>query len=126
MVAENLELFAEDVDRYIEDKKKQKVPQTVIENYKNQLSKVREDAKQVSYPSTIFYPDEKTDIVGLNKEELSAQKAEVCNCGYQVVREELYKLVENENLKAQQVVIKKSAAYWETKEEHMFHSQFYQ
>lgn len=119
MVAENLELFAEDVDRYIEDKKKQKVPQTVIENHKNQLSKVREDAKQVSYPSTIFYPDEKTDIVGLNKEELSAQKAEVCNCGYQVVREELYKLVENENLKAQQVVIKKIASYWETKEEHI-------
>ena len=77
MVAENLELFAEDVDRYIEDKRKQKVPQTVIENHKNQLAKVREVAKQVSYPSTIFYPDEKTDIVGLNKEELSAQKAEV-------------------------------------------------
>ena len=54
MVAENLELFAEDVDRYIEDKKKQKVPQTVIENHKNQLSKVREDATQVSYPSTPF------------------------------------------------------------------------
>ena len=119
MIVENLELFAEDVDRYIEDKRKQKVPQTVIENHKNQLAKAREVAKQVSYPLTIFYPDEKTDIVGLNKEELSAQKAKIGNCGYQVVREELYKLVENENLKSQQVVIKKIASYWETKEEYI-------
>ncbi len=116
-VAENLELFAEDVDRYIEDKTKQKVPQAVIENHENQLAKAREDAKQVSYPLTIFYPDEKTEIVGLDKDELTAQKAEVKNCGYQVAKEELYKLVENENLKSQQSVIKKIASYWEMKEE---------
>lgn len=118
-VAENLELFAEDVDRYIEDKTKQKVPQAVIENHENQLAKAREDAKQVAYPLTIFYPDEKTEIVGLNKEELTAQKAEVKNCGYQVAKEGLYKLVENENLKSQQSVIKKIASYWETKGENI-------
>lgn len=116
-VAENLELFAEDVDRYIEDKTKQKVPQAVIENHKNQLAKAREDAKQTSYPLTIFYPDEKTEIVGLDKDELTAQKAEVKNCGYQVAKEELYKLVENENLQSQQSVIKKIVSYWETKGE---------
>ncbi|HAX53096.1 AAA family ATPase [Muricomes intestini] len=116
-IAENLELFAKDVDRYIEDKTKQKVPQAVIENHENQLAKAREDAKQVSYPLTIFYPDEKTEIVGLDKDELTAQKAEVKNCGYQVAKEELYKLVENENLKSQQSVIKKIASYWETKGE---------
>ena len=119
MVAENLELFAEDVDRYIEDKTKQKVPQAVIENHENQLAKAREDAKQVVYPLTIFYSDEKTEIVNLNKEELTAQKAEVKNCGYQVAKEGLYKLVENENLKSQQSVIKKIASYWETKGEHI-------
>ncbi|MBS5079903.1 MAG: AAA family ATPase [Clostridiales bacterium] len=119
MVAENLELFAEDVDRYIDDKTKQKVSQAVIENHENQLAKAREDAKQVAYPLTIFYPDEKTEIVGLNKEELTAQKAEVKNCGYQVSKEGLYKLVENENLKSQQFVIKKIASYWETKGEHI-------
>ena len=118
-VAENLELFAKDVGRYIEDKIKQKVPQTVIENYENQLAKAREDVKLVSYPLTVFYPDEKTEIVGLNKEELTAQKAEVKNCGYQVAKEDLYKLVENENLKSQQSVIKKIASYWETKGEYI-------
>lgn len=118
-VAENLELFAEDVERYIEDKTKQKVPQALIKNHENQLAKAREDAKQVAYPLTVFYPDEKTEIVGLNKVELTAQKAEVKNCGYQVAKEGLYKLVENENLKSQQSVIKKIASYWETKGDHI-------
>lgn len=116
-IAENLDIFAEDVERYIEDKEKQKVPQEVIENYEKQLEKVYEDAKQISYPLTIFYPDEKTDIAALNKEELTEQKAKVQNCGYYIAKEELYKLVENENLKSQQSVIKKIASFWERKEE---------
>lgn len=118
-IAENLDLFAEDVDRYIEDKTKQKVPQEVIESQEKQLEKAREDAKQVSYPLTIFYPDEKTEIADLNKEELTAQKTEVKNCGYLVAKEELYKLVENETLKSQQSIIKKIAFYWETKGEYI-------
>ena len=118
-IAENLDLFAEDVDRYIEDMTKQKVPQEVIEDHKKQLAKAREDAKQVSYPLTSFYPGEKMEIAGLNKEELTAQKTEVKNCGYQVAREGIYKLVENEALKSQQSVIKKIVSYWETKEDHI-------
>lgn len=118
-IAENLDLFAEDVDRYMEDKAKQKVSQEVIENIEKQLEKVREDAKQVLYPLIVFYPGEKTEIAVLNKEELTAQKTEVENCGYQVAKEGIYKLVENETLKNQQSVIKKIASYWETKEEHI-------
>lgn len=111
-IAENLDIFAEDVDRYIEDKTKQKAPQALIETNKKLLEKAREDAKQVSYPETIFYADEKTEIAGLNKEELTAQKAEVENCGYQVAKEGLSKLVENEALKNQQSVIKEIASHW--------------
>ena len=116
-IAENLDLFAEDVDRYIEDKIKQKVPQRVIENYKNQLDDALEKAKQVSYPLTIFYSGERTEIADLNKEELTAQKKEVENCGYQVAIKEIYKVVENECLKSQQSVLNKIASYWKMKEE---------
>ena len=116
-IAENLDIFAEDVDRYIEDKKKQKVQQAVLENYEEQLIKARESAKLVSYPETIFYPSEKTEITTLNKEELTAQKKAVQNCGYQVAKEALYKLVENEVLKRQQSIIKNIINYWETKGE---------
>lgn len=118
-IAENLDLFAEDVDRYIEDKTEQKVPREVIEDHEKQLAKAREDAKQVPYPLTVFYPGEETEIAVLHKEELTAQKTEVENCGYQMAKEGLYKLVENEDLKNQQSVIKKIASYWETKGEHI-------
>ena len=57
------------------------------------------------------------EIADLNKDELTAQKTEVKNCGYQMVEKGLFKLVENEKLKSQQIILKKIAFYWETKEE---------
>lgn len=105
------------MDRYIADKSKQKVSQEMIKNHEEQLAKAREDAKQISYPETIFYPDEKKEIADLNKEELTAQKAELTNCGYLVVKEKLSKLVENEKIKSQQSIIKEIATYWDTKGE---------
>lgn len=39
--------------------------------------------------------------------------------GYQMAKEAIYKLVENEALKNQQSVIKKIVSYWETKEENV-------
>ena len=58
-IAENLDVFAEDVDRYIDDKAKQKISPEVIKTHEEQLAKVREDAKQIRYPEAIFYADEK-------------------------------------------------------------------
>lgn len=116
-IAENLDVFIEDVDRYIEDKKKQRVPQTVMETYEKQITEAREAAKQVPYPETVFYQGERTEIDGLNKETLIAQKEAVQNCGYQVVKDVLYKLIENETLKSQQFIIKDIASYWKTKED---------
>lgn len=116
-IAENLDVFMEDVDRYIEDKKKQRIPQMVIEAYEKQLTEAREATKQVPYPTTVFYQDERTEIDGLNKEALIAQKEAVQNCGYQVAKDALYKLVENETLKSQQYIIKNIVSYWEAKGE---------
>lgn len=116
-IADNLDIFVKDVERYIEDKTHQKIDQMIIDDHKTQLKKAREGAKQILYPVTVFYPNEKTEIVGLNKEELIAQKEELKNCGYQVAKERLHKLVENETFKSQKSVIREIASYWETKEE---------
>lgn len=48
------------------------------------------------------------EIADLNKDELTAQKTEVKNCGYQMVEKGLFKLVENEKLKSQQIILKNS------------------
>ena len=69
-IADNLWIFAEDVQRYIDDKDKQKVSQDKIEIYKEQLEKVREDAKQIMYPEITLYPGEQIEITKLKKEEL--------------------------------------------------------
>lgn len=71
----------------------------------------------MSYPETRFYQDEKLEIVGLNKEELTEQRTKVVNCGYQVAKERLSEFVKNEDLKNQQSIIKKIIFYWETKSE---------
>lgn len=115
-VANNLDIFAEDVKRYIEDKEKQKVSQEAIEAYKKQLEKAHEEMGQVSYPMTVFYPGEKIEIIGLNKEELIAQKMKVQQCGYKVAGERLSTIVENEKLKSQKTLIKEIMSYWGTKE----------
>lgn len=114
-IAENLDIFAEDVERYIEDKTKQKVSQDLIKNQEEEFAKTCEEAKKIPYPATIFYPNEKIEIVELNKAELTEQKKEVENCGYLIVEERLFKLIKNEALKNQQRVIKEIVSYWETK-----------
>lgn len=127
-VAKNLDTFAEDVGRHMEDAKKQKVSQDVIANLKAQLAKARESAKQVTYPGTIFYPDEKTQIEGMNQEALLAQRDGVQNCGYRVALDALDKLVNHDALRSQQTVIREIASFWETKGaaiEHAVHVGFH-
>lgn len=114
-VAASLEIFAEDVERYIDDKKNEKIPPKVIEEREKQLEKMCAAAKQITYPEILFYTGEKTDIAELNKDELIAQEIKLKNCGYQEVREKLSKLSKNEALKSQYFIAKKIASYWETK-----------
>ena len=117
-IAENLDIFSEDVDRYIEDKKKEKTSQEMIDTYKEQLDKAfRDKGVQVSYPKLAFYPTETTEIADLNVEELTSQRSEVKNCGYLMAEECLNKLVDNETLKTQQRIIETITTYWKTSEE---------
>lgn len=114
-IADNLGIFAEDVQRYIDDKDKQKVSQDEIKIYKEQLEKVREDAKQIMYPEITLYPDEQIEITKLKKEELVAQRKELENIGYQIAKEKLSRLIKNEEVKNRQTIIKEIITYWETK-----------
>lgn len=114
-IAKSLDTFAEDASRYVLDADKQKVPPAVIANLEKQIAEAREASKQVSYPDTLFYPGEKTDITGMNQQELTAQKDALRNCGYQVAKEALDKLTNNEKLKSQQTVIREIVSYWQTK-----------
>lgn len=112
-IADNLDIFASDVDRYIQDKKNQKYSQDLITEREKQLEDERKRAKQVKYPDIFFYPDEIIDIEILNEDELNAQKNKVEECGYQVAAESLFKLIQNDLLKNQETILQEICSYWQ-------------
>lgn len=116
-ISENLKIFAKDVNRYIEDKTKQKISLERIEKTKEQYEEACGAAKRIPYPKIKFYSDEKVEINGLSNEELTAQKMELQNCGYQEVEKKLSRLIENEILKHQQTIMEQLLHYWRTKGE---------
>ena len=75
-ISENLNIFAKDVNRYIEDKTKQKISLERIEKTKEQYEEACGAAKRIPYPKIKFYSDEKVEITGLSNEELTAQNME--------------------------------------------------
>lgn len=116
-IAENLDVFAEDVERYIEDREKQVVSQKEIDAYDEQIELARKAAVQKSYPAIVFYSEENTEVSSLTPEALREQKKVLIDCGYQVAEKALFQLVENENDKRLQSVMAEIASYWEKKGE---------
>lgn len=112
--AENLEIFAEDVDRYITDKINQKVAQDDIDSLEKQVTKTCEEAKNIPYPEVAFYTDEKLDITVLNGDELNTQMQCLTSCAYKVVEEKLCKLLANDDLKLKRNSLKKIESYWKS------------
>lgn len=116
-VANNLDLFAEDTGRYIEDAAKKKKSQDEIKSKKAELDRARTLVKRIPYPKTVFYTGEQTQIIELSIQELSTQKEALRNCGYQVALGALEKLVNNNALKREYAAIQEIAAFWQNKAE---------
>ncbi len=106
-IAINLEIFADDVSRYIEDQENKKVSQDVISSYESQLEKLREEARQITYPSVSFFEGEKTDVTGLAKENLIKQRTEIERIGYSAAEELLTTLCKNDELKREKKIQKR-------------------
>ena len=115
-IAASIDLFADDVDRYIEDKEKQKVSQELIDSQEAQLISAHKEANHIPYPSTIFYSGENAEIVSLSRDELIRQKTEIQNCGYIIARNEIRRLIDNDSLKSQIKLIKTIRTFLADKE----------
>lgn len=115
-VAASIDLFADDVDRYIEDKEKQKVSQELIDSQEAQLISAHKEANHIPYPSRIFYSGENAEIVSLSRDELIRQKTEIQNCGYIIARNEIRRLIDNDSLKSQIKLIKTIRTFLADKE----------
>lgn len=113
-VAQNLDVFAEDVQRYIEDNEKKITPAEDIQKKEEELAKILARAKHTPYPAVLFYPEEKTDIAALSMAELTAQRHAIRNCGFLAAKQALDRLAKNETTKRQHSAIHKIAFSWET------------
>lgn len=98
-IAANLDTFAKDVKKYIDDNEKSKITAEAIKIYESQLDKAKEKVKQISYPNILFYDGERVDVAELTKEELIKQKTIIEKCGYSAAEKSLRILCKNEELK---------------------------
>lgn len=117
LVAENLEHFAEDVKRHIEDANNQKVSDDTIRLKEEYLAKTRAGAKNIPYPKEPLYLGEITDLGSLDQSALTAQQKILRSCGFLIAKKELDKLVKQDALKRQQAALLEILSYWETKGE---------
>ncbi len=115
-IACTIELFAKDTERYIEDKKGQKISQETLDSLDSQIESLSSE-KKIQYPAAIFYSGENTEVEELNREELIAQKDNVEMCGYSTARDALTRLVQQEELIKQQVILSDILSDWKTKAE---------
>ena len=113
-IADNLEVFAKDASLYIKDKESEKISDLRITELKERISGLDEDKNLFNYPATKFYQEERTDIVELNRDSLTEQKAELINCGFLMVEKELSKLIMNDSLKKQKCALKALSFHWTT------------
>ena len=116
-IVKNLQIFEDDVDRYIEDKSRSLVSQEKIQAENERLSMLKDKAKLFDYPQVLFFKGENPDVVSMNKEELINQKSELENCGYLIARKNLSLLIENESLSYQKSLINEMKNAWEQKKD---------
>lgn len=93
IVAENLEIYAEDVERYIIDLREQQVPSNIIDTYKMQIEKYKINANIIDYPQTIFFEDELVEIDKLNESQLNQQLQKLYTYGYNVAYSNLLRII---------------------------------
>ena len=81
-IAHNLEVFAEDVDRYKSDLESEKIDSFQIINLQKTLEKYAEAPEIVPYPQEILYEGEQIDISQMDEKTLNGQLQQLYSCGY--------------------------------------------
>ncbi len=96
VVAHNLEVFAEDVERYKDDLNQEKIDDSQIENLEKKLKEYVETPEIASYPQEVIYNEEKLDITQMDELALNEQLRQLYACGYSIAETYLNKLVDDQ------------------------------
>lgn len=107
IIAYNLEVFADDVERKIDELLVKKTTESQIELYQEILKKYEDEPSIIPYNKTKLYVGENTTLSEMSYEEMSAQLRLLYKCGYYEAYTSLNKIVENEEIKNILISIKK-------------------
>ncbi len=94
-IAENLEIFAIDAERYKDDLEKSKISDLKIKTLKNDIKECRLSTSFMDYPTKKLYIDENCNIENMDKLELDKQLHNLYLCGYYAAEKYLEKIVTN-------------------------------
>lgn len=115
-IADNIDLFADDVGRYIDDLKNKKVTKEKIDIERQRIEELKEKIIPVSYPEVYFYSKENIKIEELDKAGLEGQRKKIQNCGYLIVKKKLSILIENNVKKEKLLLLNKIIALYKDNE----------
>lgn len=96
IIAENLEYFAEDINRYKDDLENIKIAQSTIEMLQKDLQNYSELPVVHEYPETRLYDSENLLVMELDTISLKQQLEQIYKCGYEKVDAILNDVLENE------------------------------
>lgn len=94
-IADNLDIFAEDVNRYKSDLQSEKIPFEQIEEKRKKKEKYDNGPGMLSYPQQLFFEEEILDISKMEEQALHSQLDKLYLCGDFVASKYLDKLVED-------------------------------
>ena len=97
IVADNLEIFADDAKRYFDDLNNEKVSDNEIAIMREQLEKHTGTSVIKEYPNIQIYETENLEVKSLDEKALKQQLQQIYECGYVQAKEILTELVSNSN-----------------------------
>lgn len=99
IIADNLETFADDAKRYVDDLENEKISENEIEMLRQQLLKDTESSVNKEYPNIPFYKTENFEVNSMDEEALKQQLQIMRGCGYGQVEIILKELVYDKNVR---------------------------
>ena len=116
-VASNLDFFADDTRRYIEDLEKEKVSNERIEILKSSIDEYGNTPEMQAYPETQIYKEENILISELDAEQLKKQMEILYKCGYEWAGTFLGEIIADDEARTAKKYLTDVANLLDTKEE---------
>lgn len=99
IIADNLDIFADDAKRYVDDLENEKMSENEIRMLRERLVKDTKFSAIKEYPNILFYETENLEVNSLDEKALKQQLQVMQKCGHRQVEKILKELVDDTNVR---------------------------